>query len=250
MTEIMLVGGFSSGPEQYEYLAAKLQDYYGVSTTGINFSTARAHPERLADLIHDKKVIAHSAGLLAVSQAMKYGAIPSEINSIAPPIPELVRKLVWRGALIGYNNPATQEQMEAKMASFNSKEELAQHPLRNFGAIPALGHFASLEFAAWAKRQGSDVEVAFMQNDGLFNLRNIRQESVDQAVYAGVTVKRLEGTHTRFTANPTAVLDEIQAAPIFTLEQIADATKESLRTRILRPISALGTRATGRLVHE
>jgi hypothetical protein len=250
MTEIALVGGFSSSPDQYQYLAAKLQDYYGVVTTGINFSTARAYPERLADLIDRQKVVAHSAGLLAVAEAMKLGAVPDHITSIAPPIPELVRKLVWRGALIGHSDPATQEQMEAKMAGFSSKEELAHHPVRNFGSLPALGHFASLEFATWAERQGSDVEVAFMQNDGLFNLRNIRQASVDQAVHAGVTVKRLDGTHTRFTANPTVVLDEIQAAPIFTLEEIAEATKESLRERMLRPIGAFGTFATGLLVHE
>ena len=236
MTEITLVGGFSSSPDQYNYLAAKLEDYYGVSITGVNFSSARAHPERLADLIDKQKVIAHSAGLLAVAEAMKLGAAPKEISSIAPPIPELVRKLVWRGALIGYSNPATQEQMEAKMASFNSKEELAQHPVLNFGAIPALGHFASLEFAAWAESQGTDVEVAFMHNDGLFNLRNIRQASVDGALNAGVTIKRLEGTHTRFTANPIAVLNEVEAAPAFTLEDVASATKDSFRTRIARPL--------------
>jgi hypothetical protein len=181
---------------------------------------------------------------------MKFGATPEEITSIAPPIPEMVRNLLWRGALIGYSDPAMQEQMEAKMATFSSKEELAQHPLLNFGALPALGHFASLEFAAWAERQGSNVEVAFMHHDGLFNLRNIRQASVDRAVNTGVTIKRLEGTHTRFTANPLAVLSEIAAAPAFTLEDVADATRNSFRTRMMRPLVALSLHDSGVLINE
>lgn len=250
MTEIALVGGFSSSPKQYDSLAAQLQDYYGDTTMGINFSSAIAHTEQLADMIDRRKVIAHSAGLLAVAHAMKLGAVPDQITSIAPPIPELVRTLVLKGAFFGYHNSETQEQVEEKMNGFTSREELARHPVRNFGAIPRLGHFASLEFAAWAERQGSDVEIAFMRDDGLFNLHNIRQASVDIAVNAGVAVKQLEGTHTRFTAAPIKVLNDIQTAPAFTLEQVAQVTKPSLRERVMRPIGTMSVRSIGRLVHE
>ena len=205
--------GFASSREQADSVATLLEQHSGLPFRGVNFSTAISNPEAFGEHIHDRDVVAHSAGEYAVKLATEYGALPRSATFIAPPIPERVRRLVWRGALIGYDDPATRFDMDEKITNFSAKTEIKRHPILNFGAIAKLGHFASLDYALELQKSGVPVTIGFMEHDGLFNLSTIDPDAITALRGAGVVVKQIRGTHTRFTANPVNTMNEIAMAP-------------------------------------
>ncbi len=238
----VVAGGFASYAEQYGLIAALLQEHYGSPFMGANFSSVLRSPEQFACAIHESPVIAHSGGSFAVKRAMEYGAVPTSLSLIAPSIPEKVRNLIWRGALIQLNNPAEPEQLEEKVTSFSSLIEMKRHPVSNARAIPQLARFSSLYFALSAQRRGVDVSVCFMDFDGLFDLGAADAGLIEDLRRAGVALRAIHGTHSRFTANPVETLKAFSSAPEITTPIPTLDPAVSFRRAIVPTLGSLAAR--------
>ena len=240
--ETVVVGGFASCVEQYQTIAGLLQQHYGSPFRGVNFSSALAEPDRFAEVIDGNAVKAHSGGAYAVKLAMEHGAVPSRLDMVAPSIPERVRSLVWRGALIGWHDPAERQQIEQKVTNFSAMTEIKRHPVRNFGAIARLGHFASLDFAEDTHLKGVPTSIGFMEQDGLFDLASIDPHQIECLREAGVALRAIRGTHTRFTANPVGTLEELRIAPELTRPISTLDPEVSFRGTIAPTLGSLASR--------
>lgn len=243
MANYLVNGGFGSSREQCAYFAAQISELTGAPADGAHFSWALSHPEEHARLIDNREVITYSAGAYAVHETMhKFDVSPRSLTMIAPPIPERVRSLIRRGALIGLDDPAAKE-IEGKIADgHNTARELREHPLRNFGAIAKLGHFATLDFASELTLSGVPVRIGFMERDGLFNLEGIDHAELYSAVRQGVEIRLLEGTHTRFSRQPVQTLSEMDASPLLASPCRSLDEQLSLRHALGRHLGSLGDR--------
>lgn len=222
MAEVIVVGGFGSSPEQMKSIAHRIGEHLGRAACGINFRMATTNRERLADTIHGSTVITHSGGVKAVVDSFEHhGAHPDRLIAIAPPVPEQVRKLLWRGALIQLGvKQAVQGQLVEK---FTATDELIHHPMANFGRIPALGHFSAIAEITRMQQGGTEATVALMNQDGLFNMQTSPVErSIDRARRMGVEIVNVYGRHCRFSHDPAGVLQEISA-----LNQVGYALSEA-----------------------
>lgn len=177
MAEVTLIGGFASSHERYTEYAQIVGEHRQKPTRGYGFREASTHLEEIANTIDRQEVITHSGGLLVVHDAMKrFDVQPETIMAIAPSIQSQVRSLVARGLLIGLHNPAEQEQFEQKVETDTGRHELTDHPLFNARLIRRLGHFGSLEFLAELAANDTNVTVALMSHDGLFDNHRIKPE--------------------------------------------------------------------------
>jgi len=222
MAEVIVIGGFGSSPEQMNNIAHRIGEQLGRAALGINFRSAVRNIERTADLIHGRTVITHSGGAKPVVDSFEhYGAEPGRLIAVAPPVPEQIRKLLWRGAMIGRGIGETeQEQLEEK---FTATEELVHHPIANFGRIYGLGHFAAIAEIARMRQGGIPATVGLMSHDGLFDMSTAPVEhSIARARQIGVNVVNIFGRHCRFSADPAGVMQEIGA-----LNQVGYALPEA-----------------------
>lgn len=210
MAEVIVVGGFGSGPEQMKSIAHRIGEHLGKTAFGINFRMATRNSERLADIVDGNTVVTHSGGAKAVVDSFEhYGAHPDRLVAVAPPVPEQIPKLLWRGALI--NLGVKQEILEQLEEKFTSTSELINHPLANFGRIPALGHFAAIAEITRMQQAGTDATVALMSQDTLFDMSTRPVElSIERAQRMGVNVVNIYGRHCRFSDDPVGVLEGIR----------------------------------------
>lgn len=233
MKELVLQGGFGSSPEQMRSLSRIIGKYIGCRAVGVCYREANQRLDEYADLIEGKTVLTHSGGLQPVWKAIEqYQAEPKQLIALAPPFPEQVRHLLWRGALIGLSTSEAQEQFEEKVCN---NTELLRHPMANFGRIRSLGQFDSIEKLIQLKERGIEtITLALMERDGLFDYTSSRvREQIDNATETGVKVVAVPGTHCRLSDEPLAVIEAINSNIPFnsTLEP------KSQRARIPMPRS-------------
>ncbi|MES2875906.1 MAG: hypothetical protein V4678_00385 [Patescibacteria group bacterium] len=210
MAEAIIIGGFGSSPEQMHFLAERMTNHLGMDTIGINFREASQHKKRLASFVAGKTVVTHSGGLKPLANAVKaYNSMPERLTAIAPPVPEQIRKLLWRGAMIGLGlNGMPDFELERKVGA---GDELTHHALANFGRIPSLSSFNAMNEVADLQRRGVETTIAFMEHDGLFDTST---ESIACAVervrQLGSRVVSIGGGHCRFTHDPLGTMSEIE----------------------------------------
>lgn len=209
----IVAGGFASTAHEVADVAAKLQDRTGLPHRGVNLMSALCNRAEFAEKIDGQHVVSHSAGAFAASRATELGARPLSATLIAPPIPERLRNLIWRGLLIGIDDPAAREEIEAKVVSQSSVAEIARHPLRSARVVQQLARFSSFAYALELQQSGVPTTIGFMEQDGLFNLLNVDEVTLEALRSSGVAVKQIRGAHTRFTASPVATLAELAEAP-------------------------------------
>lgn len=197
----VVVGGFASDRRQIDTVSRKLSEYYNEDVIGMNFREARQYPERLANFISDKEVITHSAGFVAVQNVLReWSTKPLSITAIAPPIPESIGHLVWRGFRMGSSGVTDR---------FSSiKEELVYHAKSNFGALPLISRFNALDAAIWDVDHDIDTTVAVMSQDSLFP----SGQYADDVMGRNLKVIGLHGEHRRFSYEPVDVMSEIALA--------------------------------------
>lgn len=197
----VVVGGFASDIHQVHTVCEKLSDYYNEEVVGMNFREARQYPKRLADFISEKEVITHSAGFVAVQSALReWSAKPLSITAIAPPIPESIGHLIWRGFRMGSSG------VTDRLSSL--RDELVFHAKGNFGALPLISRFNALDAAVWDVDHDIDTTVAVMSQDKLFP--SVRY--ADDVMGRNLRVIGLHGEHLRFSHEPVDVMSEIALA--------------------------------------
>lgn len=197
----VVVGGFASDKRQIHTVAEKLSEYYDQDVVGVNFREARQYPERLANFISDKEVITHSAGFVAVQNVLReWSTKPRSITAIAPPIPESIGYLVWRGFRMGSSG------VTDRLSSI--RDELVYHAKSNFGALPIISRFNALDAAVWDVNHDIDTTVAVMSQDKLFP----SGQYADDIMGRELRVIGLHGEHLRFSYEPVDVMSEIALA--------------------------------------
>lgn len=243
MANYLVNGGFGSSREQCAYFAAQISESTGAPADGAHFSWAISNPEAHAERIDNREVISYSAGVYATHRTLeKYDVKPRSLTMIAPPLPERVRSLVLRGALIGLDDPAQHEIEEKIACEHDIVRELREHPVRNFGAVAKLGHFAALDFAREMAESGIPVRVGFMERDGLFNLEAIDVDTLQRAQASGVDVHLLKGTHTRFSKEPLRLLNELDSAPVLAAPQHSLDEQLSLKRAVSKQFGSVTAR--------
>lgn len=215
MPEKILVGGFASEKQQIDRICTTLSGYYDEDVVGMNFREARQNPRRLADFISKKDVITHSAGFVALQNVLnEWGMLPNSITAIAPPIPERIRHLLWRGFTMGASAKALPDGVSGRSSAL--KDELLLHARTHFGALPLISRFNAFDAAGWDDDHGIDTTIAVMSRDDLFPLQS---DNLASASGVGRHVVRIMGDHFRFSHEPVQVLGEIAA--LLTTETVA-----------------------------
>lgn len=253
MPEIVFIGGFGSSPAQCESLARTITESSGSDTMGMCLRQALEDPLELARRTEGKQVISYSAGNYALSGAYKEGARFSGTTAIAPVNPERVKDLLTRGAAIGLYDPAATAELQDKVATPSNDRELILHPRANFGVIPKLAEFCTLDFLAQLAQEDVPTRVGFMSNDRLFNFSNIEKKKLEMVQKFGVEVCIIAGSHNRFSRDPIGVLAELDVAPNF--DSISPNTsmaslKESMRVQIAQRTEKWRAPTAGRTVRE
>jgi hypothetical protein len=207
MNEKIVIGGFASDTHQIQTVCKKLSEYYDEDVAGMNFREARQNQSRLAHLIKNREVITHSAGFVALQAALsEWQAEPESIVAVAPPVPERIRRLVWRGFLIGAQGVIN----ERGDPDHSLREELIRHARDNFGALPLISRFNAFDAAFLDATHGIPTTVATMKQDRLFPERlYLIDEMMNRARKIGTKVIGLTGDHLRFTHEPVEVMAEI-----------------------------------------
>ena len=214
MTEVVFVGGFASSPEQMHDVASRGGAYLGRAATGVCFRESLQQSERFAELIDGRDVITHSGGMYAVHRAVEYGAQPNRLTSIAVPVPEQVRFLLWRGAAI--QTGITDDVEPQLRQKIEGPSEIRKHFIGNFRYVAPLGHFDAIERAGDFTEQGIPTTVGLMGRDGMFDYSTASVAgSIQHAREAGAKVLELEGAHCRFTHQTAGMLNELESAPDF-----------------------------------
>lgn len=200
MAEIILLGGFASTNSQVNATALELSDHLNKDVQGFNFSSGRDQDPRFFD---EKIIYTHSGGILAAENSH-----PSELTIVAPPVPEAVAALLWRGWFMG--RKLRQAEESEKGFTDTSTYEALRHPGKNFGSMPEISRFNSFLSAIHHRSNGANVTMALMRSDGLFNYDT--EETMDDIMQAkahGVNVVSVTGEHVRFTNKPREVMAEI-----------------------------------------
>lgn len=203
----VVVGGFASDRRQIDSVSRQLSEYYGQDVVGINFREARQNPERLAHFISEKDVITHSAGFVAVQNVLRdWSTRPLSITAIAPPIPEGIGYLIWRGFRMGSAAKVLPDGVSSRLGS--AKKELLYHAKTNFGALPLISRFNAFDAARWDEDHDIDTTMAVMSDDRLFP----SVQYADDIVGRNARVISLHGEHLRFSYEPVQVMSEIALA--------------------------------------
>lgn len=201
MKQKIVVGGFASDTKQIEHVALVMSEHYDEDVIGLNFRKAMQTSRAFFD---DCDVITHSAGMLAVM-----GSIPERLTAIAPPVPESIYKLMWRGFVLGRKFSLHSEN-QLKEQEGNAVEELLRHARANFSALPTISHFDAFQDARWYQTHNVPTTVALMENDGLFRLQTpVVQAAMAHARRMNVRIVTTPGEHVRFTHDPVGVLSSI-----------------------------------------
>lgn len=203
MKQKVVVGGFASDKKQIEKVSLTLSEHFDEDVIGLNFREARQTRRAFFD---GRDVITHSAGMMAI-----LGSIPKSVIAVAPPIPEPLYKLLWRGAVLG---------RKLRLGSRNDGEpssscldELVHHARSNFGALPDISSFDALQEARWYQFHNVPTTVVLMNNDSLFRLHTPAIcEAVERAQRMNVRVVTSPGEHVRFTHDPVGVLGSMAVA--------------------------------------
>ena len=220
MTDIVAIGGFGSTPKQYDTLAEKLHDKFGpdLAISGVNFFTAVNDPESLADKIHQRRVITHSAGAYAVAKAVAIGATPARLDMIAPPTYDQSLRLMVNGIRYDRRQKRLKQNLPLEEAPEREASQILRHPRTHLGAVAVLGKFQTLNFATSCVQLDVPTRVGLMDQDGLFRIGRYPREELEYALETGVGVRLLSGDHTRFTREPSQALDELDRARNIELE--------------------------------
>ena len=244
MTEIVAVGGFGSTLKQYESLADKLHQKFGpdLAISGVNFLSALKHTERLADDIDGKYVITHSAGAYAVAAAVEMGAMPAQLDMLAPPSYDMTHRLVMNGLRYELTD-RRQRELDATNR-IHERGEILRHPQAHIGVILALGKFATMPFGAACQQCGIMTRIGVMASDGIFEFSQYPVEEIQKANNAGVKVSMIEGNHTRFTRDPGAVLDELETNSVVEIDhRFNNVPVVSLSATMLGKLAMISNRA-------
>ena len=201
MKQKVVVGGFASDQKQIEHVALDLSEYYDEDVIGMNFRKAMQTSRAFFD---GRELITHSAGFRAV-----WGALPERITAIAPPVPEAIHKLMWRGFVMGRKLSSHQEK-PGQDADGNLLEELLHHPRTHLGVLSSISHFDALLEASWYQKHDVPTTVVFMKSDRLFRLgTQAVRDSITSARRIDVDVVTAFGDHSRFTHDPIGLLADL-----------------------------------------
>lgn len=233
--QLVAVEGFGSGHRAAAYARRDLTantDYDDVVV--FSFQDAINKPEELAEMIHRRNVVAHSAGSLAISRAMaEYpDARPESMLLVASPIPTDPARLILRASNVfqGELRDSSHSREDARLNIIHTLAmggELGRHARTHFGAIPAISKFDSFEFGNELIEEDIPVRMAAMTRDEFF-LRS------SQEFYDGfygrkpeLEVVSIEGRHCRFAQRPSRVMGEIAIASVIEYLPHPDRDKPS-----------------------
>ena len=198
MAEKLVIGGFASTKKQIQTVATTLSEHLGVDVEGLNFREARAKHRAFFD---GRSIITHSGGMLPIS-----GSEPDTVIAVAPPVPESVSKLLWRGWLMG--RKLNHLELAVKKYCDTSQYEALRHPKTHFGCLPEISHFNAFTSAQQLAARGVKTTIALMRKDGIFHYPDQsieRQEGNYKAVV-------IDGEHVDFTHRPIETLGAISLA--------------------------------------
>ncbi len=199
MAEKLVIGGFASTKKQIQTVAIKLSEHFDVDVEGLNFREALGKPRAFFD---DQSLITHSGGMLPVAHSQPYDLI-----AVAPPVPERISKLLWRGWLMGRKLG----QAEAAVTKFRdtSQFEALRYPQTHFGRLPEISQFNALEAAYHLGKRGVETTIVLMQNDGIFRYDHSVVHDEPSRPYRLIS---LEGEHVDFTNHPAEILGSMSVA--------------------------------------
>lgn len=243
--DIAVYGGFGSNDYQVNKMCEQISDYTGCEAEGMSFDGAIGDPERAAELLHDHRVVTHSAGAMAVSMAMTAypDATPENVLAIAPPYPVPAWKLIWRARqILGNEFHASRHDRDLAFANIKQTgaltRELVQHARGNFGEIPAISRFNVFQFGSQLAERGIDTQVAFMEDDEFFSPKAPKFRHYLGAVDQRIEVMQIPGYHCEFAQNPRRALGNIAIAQAITNEPAAPdlASLPMVRLPALAPV--------------
>lgn len=211
MAEKLVIGGFASTKKQIQTVANILSEHLDADVEGLNFREARAKCRAFFD---GRNIITHSGGMVTIAHSE-----PHSVLAIAPPVPEFVSKLLWRGWLMG--RKLNHLEVAVKKYCDTSQYEALRHPKTHFGCLPEISHFNAFTSAQQLAAQGVKTTIALMKKDGIFHYPDQFDENPGGSYQTVV----IDGEHVDFTNHPIETLGAISLAQEVYFPQTLDSKK-------------------------
>ncbi len=210
MSRAVYIGGFSGGEAYAGEVKEALGNHFE-DVDSFSFPEAMADPESIRKATERMTVITHSAGMLALHDAVR----PAELHAFGAPLPANRMQLIMRTF-------AKSNQMIGRIRSLADAKAVAKFHARSgaelFLPTRALGHwkpffagdisrFDSLVAGEGIASQSARVELNYGDADRYFTVpEDVR---VRASKIPGVTLSMLPGqTHDDFVMRPDEVLSD------------------------------------------
>ncbi len=212
--EVILTAGFASTKHQVERTSKRLSEYLDKDVEGINYTDALAKNRAFFD--GRDFIITHSGGINALDRP---GIRADQIIAIAPPVPQSMTELIVRGF---HKLRQCEGQFEAGFRQ-SSAYEGCRHLARSVKQIHELSRVSCFTLAQRLASNGSDITIAMMSDDGLFDYHTPHAEDDWFDIGGRVHVKEIAGDHLRFTNEPIAVMRDIALASTLMVPRFVDS---------------------------
>ncbi|HIA91605.1 TPA: hypothetical protein EYO12_00625 [Candidatus Saccharibacteria bacterium] len=202
--ELTIIGGINTPARSMERVLDELIDA-DLATDGQAFSFREAmnNPDLIKRAAAGNTVVAHSAGLLAVTSEMR----PAHVEAIAGPEPRSFGRLIVGAVKLSLNharNSGLSEQGQRHL-HLNAEKglELATHTYGNLRHMKAIGSFSTFEILREMAEAGQSVGSVLMDADEFFPIATI-QPRYEEAAFSRTPVPYAiaEGGHDQFLTHP------------------------------------------------
>ncbi len=135
-------------------------------------------------------MITHSAGLLAVGEALELtlSQKPSSVIAFSPPVPTSKAQLVRR-SFSKTKQMATDNYRDFATYMTSTTAEATAHPIRNLRHLGRVSRFNAFEFAQMGRVNGIDTRLVYSVDDVYFRPGSMIPD------FAEVEVEIIEGLH-------------------------------------------------------
>ncbi|MEX2014348.1 MAG: hypothetical protein WD885_00230 [Candidatus Saccharimonadales bacterium] len=214
MSRGLLITGFGSGKGNAETIAEALSPSYFEEIDALTFSEAVKYPERVRKAAQGATAVTHSAGFMALKNALVLGGRPERIHAIGAPIPSSAAMLMLKtlhksGRMLtpGVGAYNTADIVSALRFHQSAIGELGAHMVANFGQLGRISRFDAVQASIDTVWSGVRVDLGYNDDDAYFQLS---QQAESLAVSRSVPVHRLPGEHDEIILRP-----ELAAATYF-----------------------------------
>jgi hypothetical protein len=217
MTHDILVTGVGTGKYVADIKAGQLSRYYDRDVEAITLVDAKANLAAMADQIRGKRVISHSAGFVAIQNAIKeFHTEPESITAIASPTVTPIVDIIRRAEQIIHHSVqdiaryplgATSVAMHALYVA----GEIAKNRRFHVSVLSEISQFDSYQEGVANIDRGIPTTLVQMNDDELFRTDSV---SHAKAVSSNLPVIAIDGRHPDFIFDPIRVLEKIKAREV------------------------------------